>query len=161
MWPAAMLAVKRLAGVAPEVHLRNPLQAGKGAHKQGIHPGYETQSRYHQKSKTGVSVAPQKRTCILQTFFLKSGKINMQSNEFTSTGRFFFSKYDIVSFSEESLERNEIDQYRFLWDWNLSDNDQYDPSVTRELPWCLVHRLEKKPDKYVLFMLKFVYSDSK
>ena len=28
--------------------------------KWGIHPGFETQGRHHQKSKTGVSVAPQK-----------------------------------------------------------------------------------------------------
>ena len=27
---------------------------------QGIHPGFETQGRCQQKSKTGVSVAPQK-----------------------------------------------------------------------------------------------------
>ena len=27
---------------------------------EGIHPGFETQGRHHQKSKTGVSVAPQK-----------------------------------------------------------------------------------------------------
>ena len=27
---------------------------------QGIHPGFETQGRHHQKSKTGVSVAPRK-----------------------------------------------------------------------------------------------------
>ena len=51
-----MLAAKRSAGVAPEVNLRN-----HEAHKQGIHPGYETQGRPHQKSKTGVSDAPQKR----------------------------------------------------------------------------------------------------
>ena len=30
------------------------------AHKRGIHPGFETQGRRHQKSKTGVSVVPQK-----------------------------------------------------------------------------------------------------
>ena len=37
-----------------------------GSHKQestqGIHPGFETQGRRHQKSKTGVSMAPTKRT---------------------------------------------------------------------------------------------------
>ena len=27
---------------------------------QGIYPGFETQGRRHQKSKTGVSVAPRK-----------------------------------------------------------------------------------------------------
>ena len=50
-----MLAIKRLAGVAPEV---NPLHASKEAGKQGIHLGLETQGRPHQKSNTGVSVAP-------------------------------------------------------------------------------------------------------
>ena len=58
---AAMLAAKRSAGVEPEVNLREcvthmpPLNANKAAHS-----GFETQRRHHQKSKTGVSVAPQK-----------------------------------------------------------------------------------------------------
>ena len=34
--------------------------AGNETHKQGIHPGFETQRRRHQKSRTGVSVAQQK-----------------------------------------------------------------------------------------------------
>ena len=51
------------AGVTPEVNLRNPLCAGKEAHKRGIHPDFETQGRRHQKSKTGISVAPQKDLC--------------------------------------------------------------------------------------------------
>ena len=55
-----MLAIKRLAGVAPEVNLKNPLHTGKEARKQGIHPGFETQGRCHQKSMTGESVLPQK-----------------------------------------------------------------------------------------------------
>ena len=42
---AAILAIKRSVGVAD---------------KQGIHPGFETNSRYHQKSETGVLVALQK-----------------------------------------------------------------------------------------------------
>ena len=49
---AAMLAVKRLASVAPEVNLRNPLSTGNKAYKRGIHPDFETQERLHQKSKT-------------------------------------------------------------------------------------------------------------
>ena len=48
-----MLVVKRLAGVAPEVNLRNPLYTGEEAHKWGISPGFETQGRRHQKSKQG------------------------------------------------------------------------------------------------------------
>ena len=58
---AAMLAAKRSAGVAPEVNLREcvthmPLPSVNNA----AHSGFETQRRCHQKSKTGVSVAPQK-----------------------------------------------------------------------------------------------------
>ena len=57
----AMLATKRLAGVAPEVNLREciscmPLPSANKA----AHSGFETQRRHHQKSKTGVSVSPQK-----------------------------------------------------------------------------------------------------
>ena len=57
---AAMLTFIQLAGVAPEVNLRNSLHAGDKARKRGIHPGFESQGRRHQKSKTGVSVAPRK-----------------------------------------------------------------------------------------------------
>ena len=37
-------------GVAPEMNLKNPLHIGQKAHEWGIHPGFETQSRYHQES---------------------------------------------------------------------------------------------------------------
>ena len=57
---AAMLAVNRSASVTPVVNLTNSLHAGEEAHKQRIHPGFEIQGRHHQKSKTRVSVAPQK-----------------------------------------------------------------------------------------------------
>ena len=57
---AARLTSVQSAGVAPEVNLRNSLHAGNKARKWGIHPGFETQGRRHQKSKTGVSVAPRK-----------------------------------------------------------------------------------------------------
>ena len=59
---AAMLAANRVAGVTPEVNLMGgitcmlPPSVNKDAHS-----GFETQKRRcHQKSKTGVSVAPQK-----------------------------------------------------------------------------------------------------
>ena len=42
------------------LNLRHPLCGGEEARKRGIHPDFETQGRRHQKSKTGVSVAPQK-----------------------------------------------------------------------------------------------------
>ena len=70
---AAMLATKRLAGVAPKVNVRecvahmSPPSMNKAAHS-----GFETQRRHHQKSKTGVSVAPQKGLMSSQkNFFLK------------------------------------------------------------------------------------------
>ena len=64
----AMLAVKRSAGATPEVNLREcvtcmPLASMNKASR-------ETQRRCHQKSKTGVSVAPQKDLCP-PNFFLK------------------------------------------------------------------------------------------
>ena len=55
-----MLTAIQSAGVAPEVNLSNSLHAGDKAPKRGIHPGFETQGRHCQKSKTGVSVAPRK-----------------------------------------------------------------------------------------------------
>ena len=65
------LHIKRSAGVAPEVNLGNPLCTGEEACKRGIHPGFETQSRHQQKSKTGVSVAPQKGHVSSKNFFKK------------------------------------------------------------------------------------------
>ena len=56
---AAMPAVKRSAGVAPEVNLRNPLHAGDEACKEEMYPGFETQDRLHRRSKSGVPVASQ------------------------------------------------------------------------------------------------------
>ena len=59
---AAMLAIKKSAGVAPEMNLREcvtymPLSSiNKTAHSD-----FGTQRRRHQKSKTEISVAPQKR----------------------------------------------------------------------------------------------------
>ena len=74
---AAMLAAKRSAGVAPEGNLKNPLYTSKKACKWGIHPGFETQDRGHQKSKTGVSVAPQKGPTIMSSkFFFKNPNVS-------------------------------------------------------------------------------------
>ena len=72
---AAMLAAKRLAGVTPEVNLTEcishtpPPSANKAAHS-----GFEIQRRCHQKSKTGVSVAPQKGLMSSKNFFKKVHK---------------------------------------------------------------------------------------
>ena len=61
----AMLTFIQSAGVTPEVNLRIT-QSRK--HAKGIHPGFETQGRCDQKYITGVSVAPTKRTYVLQKF---------------------------------------------------------------------------------------------
>ena len=63
---AAMLATKRLVGVAPEVNLSNLLHTGEEAQKWGIHLGFETWGRHFQKSKTGVCVAHKKDFCPLK-----------------------------------------------------------------------------------------------
>ena len=66
-----MLAVKRSAGVTHKVNFRNLLHAGNKAHKQGIHPGFENQSRQYQKSIIGVSVVTQKEQMSSNLFFEK------------------------------------------------------------------------------------------
>ena len=37
-------------------------------YKQGIHPGFKTQDRHHQKFKTGVSMVPQKASMSSKLF---------------------------------------------------------------------------------------------
>ena len=64
---AAMLATKRLVGVTPEVNFREcvtcmPLPSANNA------LCFETQRRYHQKSKTGILVAPQKGLMSMKNF---------------------------------------------------------------------------------------------
>ena len=55
---AAILTSIKSAGVALQVNLQ--ITTGEKAHKQEIHPGFETQGRHYQKSETGVSVASQR-----------------------------------------------------------------------------------------------------
>ena len=55
-----MLTAIQSACVTPEVNLRIT-QVRK--HAKGIYPGFDTQGRHHQKSKTGVSVAHKKNLC--------------------------------------------------------------------------------------------------
>ena len=56
----ATLATKRSAGVTPEVNLRKHKYMPLPSVDKAEHSGFETQRRCYQKSKTGVSVAPQK-----------------------------------------------------------------------------------------------------
>ena len=74
---AAMLTSIQSVGVAPEVNLRNSLHTGHKAHKRGIHPGFETQGRHHQKSKTGMSVVPRKGLMSSKKFFFKKKDMDM------------------------------------------------------------------------------------
>ena len=55
-----MLAIKRSAGVAPEVNVRTPLHAGEKACKPGIHPAFETQGR---SMKKGYQWPHKKKLC--------------------------------------------------------------------------------------------------
>ena len=74
MWEkrlAAMLTIYTGRGVAPEVNLgehisRMPLQSSNKA----AHSGFETQRRHHQKSETGVSVAPKMDMCQTKPYYL-------------------------------------------------------------------------------------------
>ena len=66
----AMLAIKRLAGVAPEVNLRSILHPNK-AHKKGIHPGFGTQGRRHQIVQSKDTSGSTKKKAVFQMFFQK------------------------------------------------------------------------------------------
>ena len=58
---SVMLVTKRLAGVTPEVNLREcATHRPVSSANKGTHSGFETLMRHHQKSKTGVSVTPEK-----------------------------------------------------------------------------------------------------
>ena len=74
-----MLASRSLAGVAPEVNMRNPSHAGEKAHKQGIYPGFEPHGRHHQKSKTGVSMVPQMSSNLKKKYILLHPRVDYGS----------------------------------------------------------------------------------
>ena len=71
-----MLATKSSAGVAPEViwgiHCTQVMKHAS----EGIHPGFGTQGRHHQKSKTMISMALQKGLDVLQVFIKKSNNLS-------------------------------------------------------------------------------------
>ena len=66
---AAMLPAKRSAGIASEVNARNPLHTGDEACKQGIHTGFETEARRHQKSQNLDISGPTERANVLQNIY--------------------------------------------------------------------------------------------
>ena len=64
---ATMLVAKSLAGVTPEVNLRECVaHMPMSSMNKATLSGFETQRRCHQKSKTMVSVAPQEGLYVLQ-----------------------------------------------------------------------------------------------
>ena len=74
----AMLAVKRSAGLTPEVNLWEHITPMPPPSRNKVaDPGFKTQWRHHQKSKTGLSVAPQKGRVPTQTG--KPGKMGRHS----------------------------------------------------------------------------------
>ena len=92
----AMLAAKRLAGVTPEVNFREhvthmPLPSMNKA----AHSGFEALRRHHQKSKTGVSVTPQKDLCRPNFFFKKVRIFWISSKMFHQGQNWFYLFYSI------------------------------------------------------------------
>ena len=78
------------------------VQARKHA-SEGIHPGFETQGRCHQKSKTGVSVALQKRTCVLQIFKKKKKDFHhfQLGYDFTENIMLLITPFELVCSSKD------------------------------------------------------------
>ena len=74
-----MLTSIQSAGVTPEV---NSLHAGDKARKRGIHPGFETQGRRHQKSNTGVQWPPKKDLCPLKIYNDRQTNITSHIKDF-------------------------------------------------------------------------------
>ena len=70
--------------------------AGEEARKWGIYPGFETQSRCHQKSKTGVSVAPRKGLMSSRYFCVKNSQNFWWSSGMMGGNRLQFPLKDTV-----------------------------------------------------------------
>ena len=65
-----MLAAKRLAGVGPDVNLREGVtHTPSPSLNKAAHSGFETQRRRHQKLKNRGISGPTKRTHILPNLF--------------------------------------------------------------------------------------------
>ena len=76
---AVILTGKRSAGVTPEVNLKERISCiPLPSTNKAAHSGFETQRRFHQKSRTGVSVAQQKGLMSSKIFFLNNAQIIFQ-----------------------------------------------------------------------------------
>ena len=130
MWKPfpAMLAMTRSAGVALEMNLREhiscmPLPSANKA----AHSGLETQKRHHQKSKTGVSVAPQKDLCPPNFFFKKKELL------------FFIPCH---SWRLQHCVRNRLSVIQLHWSWELikSTNQDQNARTTTTTAWFRLPR---------------------
>ena len=71
------LTAKRLAGVAPEMNPREHVTCmALPSVNKATHSGFGTQRRFHQKSKTGVLVVPQKRLTSSKTLKISLGLVS-------------------------------------------------------------------------------------
>ena len=90
------------------------------ARKHTIHPGFETQGKHHQKSKTGVSVAPQKGHVSSKIFQNKKSSnfiIIFSCSKFRFPMKFFsFSRLLLVYM--ESLQNTKLATAHFRWEYN-------------------------------------------
>ena len=86
-WPSRAQQVSH-----QEVNLRNPLHVGDEAYKGGIHSGFDTQGKRHQKSRTGVSVALSKRTDVFQKVFFKKRSYSVYPSNFIQIKYIFFQQ---------------------------------------------------------------------
>ena len=68
-WKSLVAFTPLHRGIVPEVNLK--IARGKKTCKQGIHPGFETQSRCHQNFQNRDISGPIKRTYVLQNFLKK------------------------------------------------------------------------------------------
>ena len=75
---AAMLAINTSKGVTPEVNLRECISCiPLPSMNETAHSGFETQRRCHQKSETGVSVAPKIDMCPTKIFKKKKKSVSI------------------------------------------------------------------------------------
>ena len=127
-----------------EVNLREHAHMPLPGANQAAHSGFKTQTRHHQKSKTGVSVAPQKglmspkillkmknankitikKTCTDGLAFpetnIRIPRIQFNSAEYLdSSERLFINSFEILNRSvrKTNIYWNEIYSYQDGWIW--------------------------------------------
>ena len=88
-----MLGANRSAGAAPEANLKECVtQMPPPSVNKTAHSGLEIQRRRYQKSKTGVSVALQKWTCVHQNFKNKPYFSNLSDMKMLTLPTLYYGK---------------------------------------------------------------------